>query len=115
LEDIIKTVEKEFLTDKEVEFNPGDTIAVSFKIQEGNKSRIQNFQGTVIQKKGKGLSKTFTVRKSSGSNVYVERIFPCHSPLINDIKVVQKGRVRRSKLYYIRERTGKATRIKEQK
>ena len=115
MQDIIKSVEKEFLTDKEMEFGPGDTIAVSFTIKEGNKTRTQTFQGTVIKIKGKGLGKSFTVRKSSGNNIYVERVFPFNSPLITDIKVVQKGRVRRAKLYYLRGRTGKATRIKEKK
>jgi len=115
VEDIIKSVEKEYLTDKEVSFNVGDTIVVSFKIREGNKTRIQSFQGVVIQRSGAGLGATFTVRKASGNNVYVERVFPVHSPLINDIKVVRQGRVRRAKLYYLRSRTGKATRIKEKK
>ncbi len=115
MEDIIKNVEKEQLTTIDVSFNVGDTIAVSFKIQEGNKTRIQNFQGVVIQKNGSGLGATFTVRKASGNNVYVERVFPVHSPLISDIKVVRRGRVRRAKLYYLRNRTGKATRIKEKK
>ncbi len=115
MEDIITSVEKEYLTDKEVSFNVGDTITVSFKIHEGNKTRIQSFQGVVIQKNGTGLGATFTVRKASGNNVYVERVFPLHSPLIDDIKVIRKGRVRRAKLYYLRNRTGKATRIKEKK
>ena len=115
METIIKNVEKEFLNENEVSFNVGDTIAVSFKIHEGDKTRIQNVQGTVIQKKGSGLGSTFTVRKASGNNVFVERIFPLHSPLISSIKVVRKGSVRRAKLYYLRERTGKATRIKEKK
>jgi large subunit ribosomal protein L19 len=115
VQDIIKSVEKEYLTDKEMAFNSGDTIAISFTIKEGNKTRTQTFQGTVIQIKGKGLGKTFTVRKSSGSNIYVERIFPFNSPLITNIKVIHKGRVRRAKLFYLRDRVGKATRIKEKK
>ncbi len=115
MQDIIKTEEKEYITDREMSFSSGDTIAVSFTIKEGNKTRIQTFQGTVIQVKGKGLGKSFTVRKSSGNNIYVERIFPFNSPLITDIKVIQKGRVRRAKLYYLRDRTGKATRIREKK
>lgn len=115
MEDIIKNIEKEYLTDKEVSFNVGDTIVVSFKIREGNKTRIQSFQGVVIKRSGAGLGATFTVRKASGNNVYVERVFPVHSPLISEIKVVRKGRVRRAKLYYLRSRTGKATRIKEKK
>lgn len=115
MESIIKTVEKEYLNDKDVEFSPGDTIAVSFKIREGEKTRIQNYQGVVIKRSGTGLGKTFTVRKSSGNNVYVERVFPLHSPLIGDIKLLRKGKVRRAKLYYLRGLTGKATRIKEKK
>lgn len=115
MQDIIKAVEKEYLTEKEMSFNSGDTIAVSFTIKEGNKTRTQTFQGTVIQIKGKGLGKTFTVRKSSGNNIYVERVFPFNSPLITKIKVIQKGRVRRAKLFYLRGRTGKATRIREKK
>ncbi len=115
MEDIIKNIEKEYLTDKEVSFNVGDTIVVSFKIREGNKTRIQSFQGVVIKRSGAGLGATFTVRKASGNNVYVERVFPVHSPLISEIKVVRKGRVRRAKLYYLRSRTGKATRIREKK
>lgn len=115
METIIKNVEKEFLNDKVVPFNVGDSISVSFKIHEGDKTRVQNIQGTVIQKKGSGLGATFTVRKASGNNVFVERVFPLHSPLISSIKVVRKGSVRRAKLFYLRERTGKATRIKEKK
>ncbi len=116
VEAIIKNVEKEFLSEKsDIEFSSGDTVAVSFKIQEGNKSRIQIFQGVVIQRSGTGTGATFTVRKSSGNNVFVERIFPLHSPLIEEIKVVRKGKVRRARIFYMRERTGKATRIKEKK
>lgn len=115
MEDTMKLVEKEYLSENEVVFGPGDTVAISYTIREGNKTRTQTFQGTVIQKKGAGLGASFTVRKSSGNNIYVERIFPSHSPLITGIKVVQRGKVRRAKLYYLRERTGKATRIKEKK
>jgi large subunit ribosomal protein L19 len=115
MNDIIKAVERKQLTDrKATDFGPGDTINVSFKIREGDKERIQQFQGVVIQRSGAGLGSTVTVRKSSG-NVYVERIFPTHSPLIAEIKVLKRGRVRRAKLFYLRERTGKATRIKEKK
>lgn len=114
MQDIIKAVEKKQLTDRKLDFGPGDTINVSFTIREGDKERIQQFQGVVIQTSGTGIGYTVTVRKSSGS-VYVERIFPAHSPLISDIKVVKRGRVRRAKLYYLRGRIGKATRIKEKK
>ena len=114
MNDIIKAVEKKQLTDRKAEYNPGDTIAVSIKIREGDKERIQVFQGVVLQTAGTGASATVTVRKSSG-NVFVERIFPVHSPLISDIKLVKRGKVRRAKLYYLRGLIGKATRIKEKK
>jgi large subunit ribosomal protein L19 len=114
MSEIIKAVERKQLVERKVTYSSGDTINVSLKIKEGDKERIQQFQGTVIQTRGVGLGKTVTVRKSSG-NVYVERIFPIHSPLISEIKVVKRGRVRRAKLFYLRSRTGKATRIQEQK
>ena len=113
MENIIRNAEKDFLNNKDYVFNVGDTVSVALKIQEGNKTRIQNYQGVVIQKRGIGLGASFSVRKASGSNVYVERIFPLHSPLVSDIKVVRKGNVRRAKLFYLRKRTGKATRIQE--
>ena len=115
LQEIMAKAEKKHLTDKEITFSPGDTVAVSYKIREGNKTRIQNFQGTVIQRNGSGMGTTFTVRKASGNNVYVERIFPLHSPLLSEVKIVKRGRVRRAKLFYLRTKTGKATRIEEQK
>jgi large subunit ribosomal protein L19 len=114
MSDVMKRVEKQNLMDRPDDFSPGDTILVSMKIIEGDKERIQPFQGVVIQKRGSGIGKSFTVRKASG-NVYVERIFPFHSPLISDIKIVRKGHVRRAKLYYLRDRTGKSTRIREEK
>ena len=114
MSDVMKRVEKQNLMDRPDDFSPGDTILVSMKIIEGDKERIQPFQGVVIQKRGSGIGKSFTVRKASG-NVYVERIFPFHSPLISEIKIVRKGHVRRAKLYYLRDRTGKSTRIREEK
>ena len=114
MQDIMKAVERKHLVDRKVECKPGDTISISFRIKEGDKERIQLYQGTVIQKKGAGSGASITVRKSSG-NVFVERIFPIHSPLISEIKVMKRGRVRRAKLYYLRDRTGKSTRIQEQK
>ena len=114
MSEIIKAVERKHLVERKVEYSSGDTINVSLKIKEGDKERIQQFQGTVIQTKGAGLGKTVTVRKSSG-NVYVERVFPVHSPLISEIKLLKRGRVRRAKLFYLRSRTGKSTRIQEQK
>ena len=94
-------------------FRSGDTILVGYKVIEGERTRIQNFEGVVIKiSSGHGLDKTFTVRKIS-SGIGVERIFPFHSPNIDTIKVVKHGKVRRAKLYYLRNRVGKATRIKE--
>jgi large subunit ribosomal protein L19 len=114
MQDIIRAVGRKQLTDRKNDYRPGDTISVSLRIKEGDKERIQQFQGTVIQTRGAGISATVTVRKSSG-NVYVERIFPVHSPLISEVKVLKRGRVRRAKLYYLRKRTGKSTRIQEHK
>ncbi len=114
MSEIIKKIEKVHLTDQKVEFGTGDTVSVSIRIREGDKTRLQAFQGVVIQKKGSGMGQTFTVRKASGS-VYVERIFPRHSPLISEIKLIRRGRVRRAKLYYLRDRTGKSARLKERK
>ncbi len=93
-------------------FKPGDTLKVYVKIQEGDKSRIQLFEGVCISRKGSGISETFTVRKIS-YQVGVERTFPVHSPVIDRIEVVKYGKVRRAKLNYLRTRTGKAARIKE--
>lgn len=96
-----------------VNFKSGDTLKVHFKIKEGEKERIQVFQGLCIKKKNAGVSSTFTVRKIS-SGIGVERIFPLHSPLIDKIELVTRGKVRRSKLYYIRSLFGKKARIKAQ-
>ena len=94
------------------EFNIGDTIKVHVKIKEGDKERIQVFEGTVIAKKHGGIQETFTVRRLS-YGVGVERTFPANSPKIDKIDVVRRGKVRRAKLYYLRDRVGKATRVKE--
>lgn len=113
--DLMKVVEKEFASEAQhPEFNAGDTITVHYKIREGNKERIQQFRGIVIQKKGTGATKTFTVRKMSG-NVGVERIFPITSPFIEKIELNKSGHVRRARIYYLRELTGKKARIKEKK
>ena len=93
-------------------FNSGDTVQVFVKIQEGGKTRIQRFQGTVIKKRGKGISQTFTVRKVT-QGIGIERIFPLYSPNIDKIKVIRKGKTRRAKLYYLRGRKGKKAKIKE--
>ncbi|HNY32124.1 MAG TPA: 50S ribosomal protein L19 [Fibrobacteria bacterium] len=93
-------------------FRAGDTVKVNYKIVEGDKERIQPFQGVVIQVRGAGISTMFTVRKLSG-NVAVERIFPMHSPRIASLEVIREGLVRRARIFYMRELTGKATRIKD--
>ena len=94
-------------------FGIGDTITVSIFIKEGEKKRVQDFQGDIIAIHNNGASSTFTIRKIGANSVAVERIFPYHSPIISDIKIVKKGDVRRAKLYYVRDRVGKAARIKE--
>ena len=95
-------------------FSPGDTIKVNLRVVEGNRERVQTFQGVVIRRRGGGIRETFTVRKIS-FGVGVERTFPLHSPSIASIEVVTRGDVRRSKLYYLRDRIGKAARIKEKR
>ncbi|MBR2974948.1 MAG: 50S ribosomal protein L19 [Clostridia bacterium] len=109
--DIIKSIEQESLR-QVAEFNVGDTVRVFFKVIEGNKERIQAYEGIVIARKHGGLRETFTVRRIS-SGIGVERTFPIHSPKIDKVVVVRKGSVRRAKLYYLRSRTGKAAKIKE--
>ncbi len=100
---------------KEVpDFRPGDTLRVNVRVREGEKERIQAFEGVCIGRKHGGVSETFTVRKIS-SGVGVERIFPLHSPMVESINIVRRGRVRRAKLYYLRNLRGKAARIKERK
>ena len=94
------------------QFNVGDTVKVGVRIKEGEKSRIQTFEGTVIAKKHGGIQETFTVRRLA-HGVGVERVFPLHSPVVESVEVVRQGRVRRSKLYYLRDRVGKAARVKE--
>ena len=108
--DIIKQIEAESLREV-TPFNVGDTVRVNFKVIEGNKERIQAYEGIVIAPKHGGLRETFTVRRIS-SGIGVERTFPVHSPKIDSIVVVRKGQVRRAKLYYLRSRTGKAAKVK---
>lgn len=96
------------------EFNPGDTVKVHLKVVEGDKERAQIFQGVVLQRRGQGVDATFTVRKVSGG-IGVERVFPLHSPVISKIEVSRRARVRRAKLFYLRDRKGKAARLKEKK
>ncbi len=113
--DLIKVVEDAFtLENKLPKFGAGDTITVHYKIKEGNKERIQDFRGVVIQVKGTGVTKTFTVRKMSG-NIGVERIFPVSSPFIDGIEINKKGSVRRKRIFYLRGLTGKKARIKEKR
>lgn len=111
----MKVVESEFTVKKEFpDFNSGDTITVHYKIKEGNKERVQQFRGVVLQRRGSGNTETFTVRKMSGS-FGVERIFPVLSPSIEKIEINKHGRVRRARIFYLRERTGKKARIKEKR
>lgn len=113
--DLIQYVEDNLVEKKEFpQFSPGDTITVRYKIREGNKERIQAFRGTVLQIKGDGINKNFTVRKVSG-NIGIERIFPITSPVIESIKVNKRGSVRRSRIFFLRGRTGKSARIKEKR
>ena len=111
----IKFIEDHFIPENKMPaFKAGDTITVHYKIREGNKERIQNFQGVVLQRAGKGVNETFTVRKISG-NVGVERIFPVSSPFIEKIEVNKKGVVRRARIFYLRELRGKKARIREER
>lgn len=113
--DLLKVAEESFAVKKEFpEFKSGDTIVVRYKIVEGNKERIQNFKGVVIQRKGTGSTATFTVRKMSGG-IGIERIFPVYSPFIDGIEVAKNGRVRRARIFYLRNLTGKKARIKEKR
>ncbi len=107
----VEKLEKEYLKSDLPAFNPGDTVRVRVKIREGDKERLQAFEGTVISRRGGGTRASFTVRKTSFSRG-VERIFPLHSPVIHSIEVVSSGRVRRAKLYYLRKLRGKAARLK---
>lgn len=106
--------QKQWLRDDVPPFRAGDTLKVMVRVREGDKERLQAFEGVCIAKRGSGVSASFTVRKIS-NGVGVERIFPTHSPMIASIAVVRRGRVRRAKLYYLRNLTGKATRIRERK
>ncbi len=108
----IAQLEKSLMKENIPVFNSGDTVKVHVKIREGEKERIQVFQGTVIGRRGGGINETFTVRKTS-FGIGVERVFPLHSPNVSKIQRVRQGKVRRSKLYYLRELTGKSARIEE--
>ncbi len=107
-------ITSENLQQKDVAFKPGDTVRVHYRVVEGNRERIQVFEGLCISRRGGGINETFTVRKNS-FGVAVERIFPLHSPKIAKIEVVSRGAVRRAKLYYIREKVGRKARVKKAK
>ena len=110
--DILQEATRSQIREDLPDFAPGDTLRVNVRVREGDKERLQAFEGVCIARKGGGVSETFTVRKVS-SGVGVERIFPIHSPSIDSVTVVRRGRVRRAKLYYLRNRRGKSARIKE--
>jgi large subunit ribosomal protein L19 len=111
---LLGELEKEQLRDDLPDFGSGDTIKVLYLVREGEKERIQAFEGVCLRRRGGGMSKSFTVRKVSGG-IGVERVFPLHSPFITGIEVVRRGRVRRAKLYYLRGLRGKAARIQEKR
>ena len=112
MNEIIKNIEAEQLKKEVPQFNVGDTVRVHALIKEGNRERIQIFEGTVLKKQGGSTRETFTVRKAS-NGVGVEKTWPLHSPSVENVEVVRKGKVRRAKLYYLRTRVGKAAKVKE--
>ena len=112
MNEIIKKIEAEQLKENVQEFSVGDTVRVHAKIKEGNRERIQVFEGTVLKKQGGGSRATFTVRKTS-NGIGVEKTWPIHSPHVEKVEVVRKGKVRRAKLNYLRKRVGKAAKVKE--
>ncbi len=114
MSDLLRDLDTEHLRDDLPDFQPGDTIRVNYQVREGQKVRVQGFEGVCISRRGGGMGATFTVRKISGG-IGVERVFPLHSPSIKDVKVVRRGRVRRAKLYYLRGLKGKAARIPEKR
>ena len=112
MSNVIDSINKENLKKEVPSFNVGDTVKVMVKVIEGDRERLQAFEGIVIARKNGGISETFTVRRLS-FGIGVEKTFPIHSPKVADIQVIRKGKVRRAKLYYLRERTGKAAKVKE--
>jgi len=114
MSDLLRELEKEQLRDDIPEFAPGDTVRVLYRVREGEKERIQAFEGVCIGRRGGGVAETFTVRKIS-SGIGVERIFPLHAPTVKGVEVIRRGRVRRAKLYYLRGLRGKAARIPEKR
>lgn len=111
--DALKVIAADSVKTEIPAFEVGDTIRIGVNIREGDKERVQSFEGTVIARKGNGVSETFTVRRVS-YGVGVERVFPLHSPNVKSVEVIRRGRVRRAKLYYLRDRVGKAAKVKEQ-
>ena len=111
--DALKLIAADSIKENKPVIAIGDTVRVDVKIREGDRERIQAFEGTVIAKRGSGVTETFTVRRIS-YGVGVERVFPVHSPNVAEVKVIRHGKVRRSKLYYLRDRVGKAAKVKEQ-
>ena len=114
MDKVLQEATKEYLRSDQTRFRPGDRVAVDVKVVEGDRARVQTFEGDVIAMSGSGINRTFTVRKIS-QGIGVERIFPLHSPNINKIRLVRAGKVRRAKLYYLRELRGRAARIKERR
>jgi large subunit ribosomal protein L19 len=112
--DVLSSVTNEYMKSDIPAFNVGDTVKVHVKIKEGNRERIQIFEGFVLKRQGGGIGETFTVRRIA-SGVGVEKTFPIHSPLVEKIEVVRRGRVRRARLHYMRQRTGKSAKIKARK
>ena len=112
--DLLQQLDMQHLRDDLPDFAPGDTIKVLYRVREGQKERIQVFQGVCLGRRGSGMGETFTVRKRSGG-IGVERIFPVNAPTVGGVEVVRRGRVRRAKLYYLRGLRGKAARIKEKR
>ena len=112
MNNIIKSIEVAQLNNEVEQFNVGDTVKVYAKVKEGNRERIQVFEGTVLKRQNGGIKETFTVRKNS-NGVGVEKTWPVHSPIIEKIEVVRRGKVRRAKLFYLRDRVGKAAKVKE--
>ncbi|MBQ1688084.1 MAG: 50S ribosomal protein L19 [Lachnospiraceae bacterium] len=112
MNNIIKSIEDAQLKNEVAEFHVGDTVKVHAKVKEGNRERIQVFEGTVLKRQNGGIKETFTVRKNS-NGVGVEKTWPVHSPIVEKIEVVRRGKVRRAKLFYLRDRVGKAAKVKE--
>ena len=111
--DLVKTLTEQYMKPELPQMNVGDTVRVHLKVKEGNRERIQVFEGTVIAKKHGGIHETFTVRRVA-YGCGMERVFPLHSPVVDKVEVIRRGKVRRAKLYYLRDRVGKAAKVKEQ-